>query len=290
MSEDPKAQVQQLRDAELALEDQLVTARADLAAAREREASAALSAVLDGASGRTAGDSAAKITERIHALTGAIGTARAQRVAAIPPVWAAEAAALREQAVTIEAQATDHEARTQELLEELRTHAGCTFTPGGVTRGRLLQVEAAGLAARAAALEARTVVQGGRIAAGSRDELIAAITSWDAMKLAPTLSEALAWLDQVAGPEVPPGASVTLVWRDGEIDPSASVVTRPPRLSSLAGLRPVRPIVISDRPLPVPKVETFVLGRAAPPPPVAPGIRVSNPRPRLVDAHGADVA
>jgi hypothetical protein len=283
------AMVQRLRGAELRLEDDPVAATADLIAARERAGEAALAAALDGGSGRSAGDTAA-LTEHIGNLVTAIGRAREQRVAAIPLVWKAEATALRQQA------ADKHEERTTELLAALKGHEGADYAPvsglsdapvlsisGGlsgpltlaITRSGWVRREAAALDQQATQTDRREVVMNGAVNASTRDDLLAAVRGFDVFKLGPTLHETIAWLD---GQDAPGRAEATyrLVWRDGTISPAESRVeasVEPRRTSGTAG--PAGPAyTVIDGSLPKPRVETFVVGRSAPPPIAAPGIRV----------------
>jgi hypothetical protein len=261
MSEDPKARVQQLRDAELALEDQLAEARTALAAAREREADAALSAALDGGSGKPKGEGAAAIAERIGASTAAIAAARTRRVEAINAAWQAEAAALREQAAETRAESDAHAAKTAELLAALEAHEQAPFCAevrlldariaGGLVVGGTMSVaipksewmhsQAAALEQQAASVENRQMRVNGSIGGASRDEILAQVRAWDPMALAPALHAVVAWCEEQEaalrariGRTSPDFLRIedrerielayALTWRDGELVETESAI------------------------------------------------------------------
>jgi hypothetical protein len=214
--EDPKATVEKLRAAELELEDRLAGLLADLATAREREASAVLNAAL-GNAGKQAGETASVLVETIAALRGAIAQARAQRVAAIKAACQADAAELRRQAAAQRAAAETHAAKVAELLVSLRELEGVGYmpderayfpganpdgsrivNPGVFVRpnGELLCGQAMALEHQAAAVDTRQVRTNGHIEAASRDQLVAQVRGWDPFALAPTLHLVSAWLDE----------------------------------------------------------------------------------------------
>lgn len=256
MSNDPKAQVQELRAAELRLEDDLTAAKAALIEARERESAAVLNAAIDGGKSKNAGESAAVIGERIRAIEGAITQIRPRRIDVIKAVWAAEAAGIREQATAKRAEAERHAERTVELLAAVKEHEGCDYVPGYlVSRERSFRIaqmgesitftiplseameqEAAGIDEQAAVVERRNVTRSGQVIGSTVDEVLAAVRGWDAWQIGPTLHSVMPWLEraektvQAATSRMEPEqrekskVTYTLVWTNGEIVEESSDV------------------------------------------------------------------
>ncbi len=260
-SQELRIKVQQLRDAELKLEDDLAASKIDLAAARGREADLILAAALNDGSGERAGKSPAEIAEHISSLTTAIGHARESRRGAIVLAWSAEAEDLRKQAVAQAEIADAHDAKTNELLEALRRHDGVKYwidrrvfeegDSGGMlfiapdlsrsSKGEHLRRIPDDLERQAIAAENRQVSQVGDVNASSRGDLLEMIRSWDAWTIAPALHLVSDWMDTaetaldariqrrpqaLEGP-APVGRdqleyAYHLVWRSGEIDARAS--------------------------------------------------------------------
>lgn len=264
MSDEPKARVQHLRDAELALEDQLAAAKIDLVSARSREADAALASILDGGSGKgEGGEGAAVIGERIGTLKTAIGQARQKRAAAIRAVWATESEAVHTSTGDLRATAAAHMERVRDLLRQLEEIEGCPYMPdgrvyldgdlGGVRvvdhsayktpLSRRLQIQIETQDRQAAELTSREVSMSGDVSATSRDELVAIVRASNAFTIAPALHDLLDWCEEaeaasrarlarrgmpIEGPAPEDPSTLeytyTLVWRGGEIVAKASTI------------------------------------------------------------------
>lgn len=213
-----KVEVGRLREAELALERELQAKRQELAHARDTASDAVLAQALGKRSGGAAVSHVVEIERSVAALAEAtlvaIARARERRVEAIRAVWQAEADELRQQAADLRAEAERREARTRQLLDELREHEGCDYVPAyhvleyargyadpvpiTIPRSESLRNQAAALERRADEVARRLVQDAGMITAASRDELLQRIEALDPFQLGPALHEVEAW---VAGEE-----------------------------------------------------------------------------------------
>ncbi len=222
--DEARALVQRLYEAERDLSRRLLALREDLAAAESTAGDATLEVALAGTgSAKAATSRVESLRAEIDATERATSAARRQRLEAIPRLWAAEAAPLREQAEALRTQADQHQARTHELLQLLQDHEGPpyqaverfglwhrledgTLVPDGeaglyVTKTQRLREQADALERQAATIESQAVQLNGYISAGNRSELLAALESRGPLQLAPTLPDVLAWLDSAEAKE-----------------------------------------------------------------------------------------
>jgi hypothetical protein len=150
-------------------------------------------------------------------------------------------------------EADKHEARTEELLEQLRAHEDVDgdveyavrqpWDQSGTvkywprTRTAVLRGEAGALEERAAALAARRVRDAGGISGVGVDELLARFAELGPDVVAPPVDEVLAWATTAVSTARWPGSNrhstglppidpakvvLELVWRDGHVDVDAS--------------------------------------------------------------------
>ncbi len=213
-----RATVQKLYDAEMRLSKQLPRLQQDLVEAEAAAGDSLLDAALDGKGGaaKAATSRVAQLRAEIDATQKAIASARQRRIAAIPRVWEAQARPLREQATALREQAAQHEIRTNELLQELQEHEGCSYVPeppprpsleGGLVGGapqivyitvpktEMLRREAAGLEYQAETIQAQTVALSGYVSASSREELMEALEGRGPMQIVPAMHDLLEWLE-----------------------------------------------------------------------------------------------
>lgn len=257
-----RADVEQLFAAELQLSQRAMDLTAELETAEAAAGEATLQAALGTKGDGKAVSRVAAIRAEIDATEHAIVAARTRRAAAIPSVFRAEAAVVREQAAPLQAEIDERQARTDELLAALYEHEGVVFVPDrpdselvrtqvrngatvtfAVPKTDGLRAEVATIEHQAQQIDARGVERSGHLTASSRDDLMARLCAWDPLKIAPELSAALTWFDQAARAEqsrrvsspssmhglLAPDAPVVaeLVWRDGVIDPTRSRVVLP---------------------------------------------------------------
>lgn len=252
-----KGKVEELRRAELALEDDLATAKQGLATAREREAAAIVTAALDGGSGKLSGKRAADIVETITATERAITEARSRRVDAIRAVWAAEAEDVRKQAKAKKVEAEQHAAKVAETLKVVEELENARYVPEcrvadaytsvghgfsgqfTVPLSDVLPRRVVGLEKQAGQIAARQVAVNGSVSAATPDELLALVRDRDPFTLTPPLHAVRDWMDreEAAANErlarVPHHHrasrrecwSFTVSWSDGELNEAGSRAT-----------------------------------------------------------------
>jgi hypothetical protein len=205
-----------------------------------------------------------EIARRLTELAGeresaslAMGAARSKRREAILRYYKLQAAALRERAAKLRAEAGERRSVTDELLAKLAVHEECTYIPrkylilvqlaGGAIladvphetlrregikdfpKSELLTREAEGLEREAAERERQPVSDSGAVAGGSLDEVIAAMANTPET-IGPNLQELETWAVEgearVRASRPHPGVRVKFMvsWRRGEIDSGRSEV------------------------------------------------------------------
>jgi hypothetical protein len=214
-----KAEVERLHRAELDLSDKRMALAASLGSLEAEAGVATLDTFLAGEG--TGADTTRRLLAaraEVDALDAAIAEARTRRRGAIRAVWLAEAAAIREQAAPLRAEADAREPRTRELLAALLEHEGIDYAPARPGMGSLplgdqvggaphvvirrigrtdsLRIRANDLEAQAAAVEAREMQDRGAISGNSAEAIIDQIRAWDPMKLALPLPAAAEWATQ----------------------------------------------------------------------------------------------
>jgi hypothetical protein len=259
-TDDPRAIVRQLHDAEVRLSRRRIEVLANLAGIEQDASRAALTAALDGSSAVAAVDQLQAAQAELVAISHAIDAAREQRRAAILAAYRREALPLRAEADDLRAQADEHQLRTDDLLAELRRHEGVdyvpTYRPAPLDLVGLVDPEAVdprlpataqfraqadALDARAGILETRRVPDGGQVEAGTIDELLGAIAALDPMIIAPRLDDVAEWATAAIRPVAERLARlqpqhdgygstirVQVVWTAGGIDPRSRAYLEPP--------------------------------------------------------------
>ncbi len=212
-----RAHVERLHSAEQELSRLLLSLREDLVTAEGTAGDATLEAALAGTGSVKAATSRVTTLQAEIVATGrAIELARQRRIEAIPAVWRAEAAPLRERAAVLREQADEREVKTREMLRELEEYEGCSYVPkppdrpsldGGLVGGapqivyitvpktEMLRREAAGLEYQAETIQAQTVALSGYVSASSREELLAQLEARGPMQIVPAMHDLLEWLE-----------------------------------------------------------------------------------------------
>jgi len=216
---------------------------------------AALAAHLGGGDGAGAIERVIHLRAELEAVGRAIESARRQRLEAIPQVWGEEAAALRDRARTLRAEAAERQVVIDGLLGQLHEIDGCDFIPAPSLEAQLAAVgiavppgatasasktaallaEAVRLEAEADALAARQVMMSGAVEGKDHAEVVDKVLAWDPMQIAPILNDVEGWLAAkehtaaglvrqfrpLANGRVGIPAYV-LVWKDGLVDAARS--------------------------------------------------------------------